>query len=728
MLNHEFNDSLGESNFKDISHLFDEKFIPDSYIKNILGSGDLENVKLHLEKYLIHTSQTIFELLGRNQTKIFQISDPLAKHELKMQKIKADLSNYNTKLANDKNSVSNYLSSYQSLINKYESTILKEIKIDNTIYIRDYIEYCEGYFNKEEANILPVIGSIAMGHIKALSLSNEIDENDQICILPHLERIKKRMDELVEKLCKNVFKQVVEEFLSKLDCTKNTDELNEKLNEKLTEKEFISQTSTLLKRLHNYYFLYNTPKTFESLMLQFIIKNLFIKLNISKLNQLSVVEQSKYDRLSMFIAFCSKILYAEQTRSLIEMLFNELLFYFDQNAIQLSIYFQPMDQTQFLQNYYVYRKFVQQIIEKFEISVNKNSSIHKIHTKWNLTGYFNKRFEVLSLSVEESIKNSGKNLNGVVEGYMEVVKGCYEGSMCMCMEFDNLRVRVGQNFLGLCMKFIKELREKTLVDLINCTYHKCDETDYRKYFDELVALMSWLDKVQQIHLKLMNGSMNEQIKSTFNETFEDVAQTFNALLNDCFRDFVGKIHVLIQSILNESLNIPRLYRKTNRQNPSKHLPYVDRIESILTYLNRENTGIINFHEIINHLIQSWIVIINQINLDVGLIDKNLNKYRKSRKTPDSINETTATTTTNNNNNNNDKNTSFDDSTTSNTNNRALSDVDKMNLQIYLDVSFLTNQIKNMSESIKNDENIVKLFDQLFNSINKQMSTNLFQQL
>lgn len=253
---------------------------------------------------------------------------------------------------------------------------------------------------------------------------------------------------------------------------------------------------------------------------------------------------------------------------------------------QMSSIFAPGNPDMFYQKYQHTMNFLQQfelIIGNNSIEINKwhkNIQYQNFHTRWNLPVYFQIRFQEIGGEME-SICSKTINDNNVYTNNDELKLKSFDTSWKCIVKCWSTGVYLSEIFIRFWTFTLQLIsRQCTWIDDSLANDNITNKIDF------FVAIH--LD-TQQLCSNLLKLITSIYEKSPSNIKSHSDGQK---LLQNCFDESINKLnerlknveHYIEREILKKSLpnirlvsDIPRLYRKTNKDIPSKACVYVEQI-------------------------------------------------------------------------------------------------------------------------------------------------------
>lgn len=268
--------------------------------------------------------------------------------------------------------------------------------------------------------------------------------------------------------------------------------------------------------------------------------------------------------------------------------------------LNLSSIFAPAIPEDFYQRYKCTLEFlkrIEMIIDDPELIVqfHQHEQYIKFQKKWNLPVYYLIRSQEIAVSLEKVCEVNDKSLTVTLsESNQMQVKIFLEVINCIakCWSDGIYLDQLFQNFLKLTFQLIARGARWTK-DIIKMT--SSNESDlfafYTVLHHDVEILARKFPQIEQLIAQKLseNSKLKDKISAeTLSKCFESPRKSFEQCQKEIESQIGRKLMVsCIKSIKNVQ-DIPRLFRKTNREVPSKHLNYVDQIIQPITEFDQKH--------------------------------------------------------------------------------------------------------------------------------------------
>jgi conserved oligomeric Golgi complex subunit 2 len=400
----------------------------------------------------------------------------------------------------------------------------------------------------------------------------QLEFNVKYCI--HF--LEKEEKESIEQLEKDLLRILNEFFLATLESSENMENLERCLRIYYTldkcamaEEIFRKETMKYMEKIINEKNLQNHPSQLAGVYNQILD---FVSLKMKNLLHLTRGKTIKIKGYNfLFNSFWSAIE--------------------DRLETNLSSIFAPGDPQIFYQKYLCTLEFlerIEMIIDDPELvkAFREHQQFKKFQTRWNLPVYFQIRFNEIATNMEKSCEIDWSKIivsdsnQMQIRVFIELIN-----SIAKCWTDG---VYLDQLF-GKFFKLTFQLIARTIQwinDVLNETGGQFDPPNVDIYnfyvilHRDISTLILKLPQIEQIVTQKLNENRNlkDQIKVvSVKSCFESPKHQLEENLAKIENQIVQRLMIVcIRSIKNVQ-DIPRLFRKTNRDVPTKHLPYVEQI-------------------------------------------------------------------------------------------------------------------------------------------------------
>lgn len=260
----------------------------------------------------------------------------------------------------------------------------------------------------------------------------------------------------------------------------------------------------------------------------------------------------------------------------------------------LSSIFAPGDPQKFYQKY----KCTLEFLTRVEMIIDDEEMVERFHhlqqykqfqTRWNLPVYFQIRFQEIATSLERICEIDWSNMLSTGSGesnqfqmkvFIEVIS-CVARCWMDGVYLDQLFHKFFKLTFQLIARAIHWIDEVVKLTVDKFEHPSVDvQTFFTIFHRDIGTFILKLPQVEQlITQKLIeNATLKDKVES------ESIKKCFDAPRSSLERHQKSIEMQIVQKLMNLSLksiknvqDIPRLFRKTNRDVPTKHLPYVEQI-------------------------------------------------------------------------------------------------------------------------------------------------------
>lgn len=271
----------------------------------------------------------------------------------------------------------------------------------------------------------------------------------------------------------------------------------------------------------------------------------------------------------------------------------------------LSSIFAPGDPTKFYQKYKCTLEFltrVEMIIDDDELvdSFHQNQQYKQFQTRWNLPVYFQIRFQEIATSLEKIceidwnnmlLASSGESNQLQVKAFIEVIS-CVAKCWMDGVYLDQLFHKFFKLTFQLIARVINWIHEVLQLTTDRFEHPTVDlQSFYTILHRDIGTFVLKLPQIEELITQKL--SENSTLKNKVDvKTIKNCFEAPRKSLEDHQRTIESQIVQKLMSLCLKSIrnvqDIPRLFRKTNRDVPSKHLPYVDQIVQPIEDFNNKN--------------------------------------------------------------------------------------------------------------------------------------------
>jgi conserved oligomeric Golgi complex subunit 2 len=388
---------------------------------------------------------------------------------------------------------------------------------------------------------------------------------------------KKQIDEIEVKLLNDLS----EFFLVALSATSNIDNLERSLRiyytldkcalpENIFRKEVLSYMDDVINEKN----LQNNPNGLAGLYNQILD---FVSLKMKNLLSLTRGKSLKIKGYNfLFNSFWSAIEECLETN--------------------LATIFAPGDPTKFHQKYKCTLAFltrIEMIIDDVELvnQFRQHSQYKRFQSRWNLPVYFQIRFQEIAAGLEKNCEIDWTNMlsSASIESNQIQVKVFVEVISCVAkcwmdgIYIDQLFHKFFKLTLQLIARSIHWVQEVLNLTTERYEHPNVDvQTFYTILHRDIGTFILKFPQIEELILQkvLENSELKEKVTtSAVKKCFESPRQSFEEYQKTIESQIVQKLSSISVKSIRNVQDIPRLFRKTNRDVPTKHLPYVDQIIS-----------------------------------------------------------------------------------------------------------------------------------------------------
>lgn len=272
----------------------------------------------------------------------------------------------------------------------------------------------------------------------------------------------------------------------------------------------------------------------------------------------------------------------------------------------LSSIFAPGDPQNFYQKYKCTLEFltrIEMIIDDAELveQFHQHQQYKKFQTRWNLPVYFQIRFQEIATSLEKicdvewnNMLLSGESNQMQVKVFVEVI-----GCIAKCWIDGTYVDQLFHKFYKLTFQLIARVNN-WIHEVLQLTTGRFDhqsmdlQSFYTIFHRDIATFILKLPQIEQLVTQKLseNLMLKDKIEvSTIKKCFDAPRESLEKHQRTIESQIVQKLmEVCLKSIKNVQ-DIPRLFRKTNRDVPTKHSPYVDQIvQPIEDFLRKNSTN------------------------------------------------------------------------------------------------------------------------------------------
>lgn len=354
--------------------------------------------------------------------------------------------------------------------------------------------------------------------------------------------------------------------------------------------------------------------------------------------------------------------------------------------LNLSSIFAPAIPEEFYQRFKCTSEFLARIemiiddpilIQQF----HQNEQYLKFQKKWNLPVYYLIRSQEIAMSLEKTCEIN-ENTMHVTQSESNQIQSKVFLEIINCIAkcwSDGIYLdQLFQNFLKLTFQLIAR-GTRWSKDVIKMA--SSIELDlfafYTVLHHDIEILIRKFPQIEQLIAQKLseNQKLKDKISpSAFSKCFESPRASFE----QCQKDIETHISKKLSSLCNKSMksvqDIPRLFRKTNREVPTKNLPYVDQILMVINdfdHKHKKNYQAEVFKSILKDLFSQTTIqyyqLVNEVLTSVQKTEESIRRLKNLRERSQQ--------------------------TTSTSEKQQISDDDKIRLQLQIDIRHYAKYIE-----------------------------------
>lgn len=274
----------------------------------------------------------------------------------------------------------------------------------------------------------------------------------------------------------------------------------------------------------------------------------------------------------------------------------------DRLETNLASIFAPGDPARFYQKYKCTLEFltrIEMIIDDTELveQFHQDFQYKRFQNRWNLPVYFQIRFQEIASGLEKICEVDWNNMLSVasceqnqiqVKVFVEVIS-CVARCWMEGVYLDQLFHKFLKLTLQMIARSVHWIESVLQLTIERFEHPSIDlQTFYTVLHRDIGTLILKLPQIEQlIGQKLIeNAELSNKVSSdTIKRCFESPRQHLEKHRSTIENQIVQKLMSACLKSIKNVQDIPRLFRKTNREVPTKHLPYVDQIVSPIEDFN-----------------------------------------------------------------------------------------------------------------------------------------------
>ncbi|BET00757.1 conserved oligomeric Golgi complex [Nesidiocoris tenuis] len=242
---------------------------------------------------------------------------------------------------------------------------------------------------------------------------------------------------------------------------------------------------------------------------------------------------------------------------------------------ELQSLFASGDPDDFYQRYQNTLSFLESLISRSKIGRNSSHQLSKFDSfmdKWNLPVYFQLRFQEIVRRIEKAIASETVFSDG--ESWKLNVTDVVHGCLLRCWEDGVFLLPLAHKFWKLTLQIVSRYVtwiKKTLqnVDVKG----KTDLNFFVALYSDVESMEKRLPEVRDLAAAKFVSTSDETI-NLLSQSLSETAAELKRLLDDISQTIVKGLSSELLSYLRQVNDIPRLFRRTDRDAPTKPCPYV----------------------------------------------------------------------------------------------------------------------------------------------------------
>lgn len=384
--------------------------------------------------------------------------------------------------------------------------------------------------------------------------------------------------------------------------------------------------------------------------------------------------------------------------------------------LNLSSIFAPAIPEDFYQRYKCTLEFlarIEMIIEDRDLiqKFHKNEQYIRFQKKWNLPVYYLIRSQEIAMSLEKACEVTENCISvGASDSNQIQIKVFLETINCIarCWSDGIYLDQLFQNFLKLTFQLISRGTRWTK-DVIKMSTNS--EQDLFPYYTvlhhDIEILVRKFSQIEQLIVQKLseNARLKDKISSSaIKRCFDSPRASFEQCQKEIESQVGKKLMVSCVKSIKNVQDIPRLFRKTNREVPTKNLPYVDQILIIVNDFDQKHKKSYQsevFQRILKDVFSQTTIqyyqLVNEVLTSVQKTEESIRRLKNLR-------EKSQQTTSNSEKQQN------------------ITDDDKIRMQLQIDIRHYVKSIENYQLKREEIDSLVELID-LTNDIKIRLANN-----
>ncbi|CAF3309167.1 unnamed protein product [Rotaria socialis] len=347
----------------------------------------------------------------------------------------------------------------------------------------------------------------------------------------------------------------------------------------------------------------------------------------------------------------------------------------------------------------IFLEQIQSILSKLSgQNLKKSKAYQEFSSRWDLVVYFQIRFQEISNSIESRIVNQPFGLNEDKNSlFKTMIASTIFQSIDRCWQTNIFLETLSQRFWKLTLQCI--VRFRIWIESFNT------KTVDTKFILNLYAdLQTFTQEVKNLFLKvILDQRLASIILLSPNITVDltnILDQTLLSLTDKCRTDLknlaIGQLIERCNETLHSIQEIPRMYRKTNREAPSKASNSIQATFRHLQSFTNDYSGTIltedeckQFQSVaMEEITKNYYGLCSEILSSVRKMEENIQRLKRVRESSKALSTMSQSVTT---------------SSTA-----SLTDDNKIRMQIHHDVNAFTSELKNLGIQIESSNKLAML--------------------
>lgn len=381
--------------------------------------------------------------------------------------------------------------------------------------------------------------------------------------------------------------------------------------------------------------------------------------------------------------------------------------------LNLSSIFAPAIPEDFYQRYKCTLEFlkrIEMIIEDPELiqQFHQHEQYIKFHKKWNLPVYFLIRSQEIATSLERACDVPFEGV--LIESNQIQVKVFLEVINCIakCWSDGIYLDQLFQNFLKLTFQLISRGIRWTK-DIVKMKNEPVDVFAFLTilHHDINIFILKF-PQIEQLITQKMSENPKISGKISINNCFDAPRQSFEQCQGEIENQIGRKLLNQCMKSIKNVQDIPRLFRKTNRDVPTKHLPYVDQIlQPVNDFAQKHQKSYQSdaFQRILKDLFSKMTIQYYQsVNEVLTSVQKTEESIRRLKNLREKSQPALATMS-------------------SSSEKQLMSDDDKIRLQLQIDIRHFVNSIENYQLKREEIDSLIELVNLIGDITKMKFSIN-----